>query len=456
MEDSKPELLVNDVAEALRPILDKGLPISPDYADERLLSLSCVVGRCDDPSSRLNRVKCADELLREAVAQYPDDRLNHAVSILFGVALGSRRLGLGDRRTRAARAAGDSGYDVDHFRKNIEPKILNELAWIIVRQTLETAPLDIEAAVLQIYRYAQRALVPLEAFNLCTNYAVRLLVAFAKADLAQEDPKSLPHGWLAEYSNKGKAIQLVPASRTDASDQGLWALAYFYVYLRTLLRDRNGRAVMREQLPPERWEGIQRPAFGLDETKKMLSVLEGLHLDSPKTFVDELCKDVEGRAIHEKWLKLLAAQSIAPDGDTFAARARSEAIGDLLQLCLLLQGTFSDETLPAPGEDFEEAVSSIIWQRAEELGVSIDGEGDDVAGVSKLIDGVLEYSPPRYANEEGKEHPEYVWTANPSNPGVWDDVPVSRAWVVRPESEDPEREWREMWIVPIPGSGLFD
>ena len=455
MKEPKPEPLVDDVVAALRPILASGLPIPPDYADERLLRLRCVVSRCDDPNSRLNRVKSADELLTEAIAQYPDDRMNHAVSILFGVALGSRRLGLGDRRTRAARAAGDSGYDVDHFRKNIEPKILNELAWIIARQTLETA-LDVEAVARQLYRYAQRALVPLEAFDLCTDYAVRLLVTFAKARLAQEDPEGLRHGWLAKYGNKGEVVRLVPASSTDASDHGLWALAYFYVYLRTLLRDRNGRAVMREQLPPERWEGIQHPAFGLDETRKMLSVLEGVHRDSPKTFVDELCKDVEGRAIHEKWLKLLAAQSIAPDGDTFAARARSEAIGDLLQLCLLLQGTFSDETLLAPGEDFEEAVSSIIWQRADELGVSLDGEGDETAGVSKLIDGVLEYSPPRYANEEDREHPEYVWTSRPSKPGVWHDVPVSRAWVVRPESEDPEREWREMWIVPIPGSGLFD
>jgi hypothetical protein len=452
LKEPKPESLVHDVADALRPIMASGLPISPDYADERLLRLRCVVSRCDDPSSRLSRVKSADEILKEAIAQYPDDKLNHAVSILFGVALGSRRLILGDRRTRAA---GDSGYDVDHFRKNIEPKILNELAWIIVRQTLDTA-LDVEAVARQLYRYAQRALVPLEAFDLCTDYAVRLLVAFAKARLAQEDPEGLPHGWLAKYGNKGEVVQLVPASRTDESDQGLWALAYVSIYLRTLLRDRTGRAAVRESLPPESWESIQRPAFGPDETKKMLSVLEGVHRDRPKTFVDDLCKDVQGRAIHEKWLKLLAAQSVAPSGDEFAALARSEAARDLLMLCLPLQNTFPDETLLAPGEDFEAAVSSIIWQRADELGVSMDGEGADVAGVSKLIDGVLEYSPPRYANEEGREKPEYVWTNNPSLPAVWDDLLVSRAWVIRPESEDPEREPREMWIVPIPGSGLFD
>ena len=355
-------------------------------------------------------------------------------------------------------------YPIKELYKNRRPTIVADVVYAL-EQTFSGTRTVVRDVVLsstarraarQLYRYAQRALIPLEAFDLCTNCAVRLLVIFAEARLAQVNPEDLTHGWLAKYGNKGEDVRLVPASRTDESDQGLWALAYVYRYLRRLLQDRAGRVYVRESLPPESWESIQlRPAFAPDETDKMLSVLEEGQLDSPKVFVNDLCKDSQGGAIHEHWLKLLAAQSVAPSGDEFAALAREETVRDLLMLCIALQDVFPEETLVAPGEDFLSAVPSIIYHVAEELGVSVDG-GDETAAVSALWDAILKYSPPRYVVEEGGQNREQVWNDRPSIPGVWAGLPVCRASVMRPESEDPEREPHEMRIVVMPGSGILE
>lgn len=430
MEDSKPELLVNDVAEALRPILDKGLPISPDYADERLLSLSCVVGCCDDPSSRLNRVKCADELLRKAVAQYPDDRLNHAVSILFGVALGSRRLGLGDRRTRAA---GDSGYDVDHFRKNIEPKILNELAWIIVRQTLQTSAPFSPAGSLspgarrtarQVYRYAQQALVRVEAYGFCNTFAFTLWLGFHNARSQGVDPKPMPHGWLAEYCTGGERFHFTSSSRSPDSDLALWALAYCHRYLRVLLQDGTGHDYLRDNLSAGCWRRIQVGiAFQPEEIERTLSVLAEAPVDDACTFVDSLCQDSQGRSIHEEWLRTLCSQKFRQDNpdkryanwDLTDGYWHSDAVGfDLLNLCILLQHAFPKDTLVWRGDESLIVILELIRRGLREIGLP-DGH-DSFRKVSDLGYDLASRRPPRYPWGEAGQ---VLWSDELPDPKLW-------------------------------------
>ena len=410
-----------------------------------------------DPGERL---RLAERVLQTIVGAINDCKLardRHVGNALFAIDEDLHDKGV-LTRVNEVHVAHRTYYD---RRKVLLSRVARELRKEFSRREIPVSGVvlspEAHRAARQLYRYAQQALVLVEAFGLCTDYAVKLLVAFAEARVAQADPEDLPHGWLAKYGNKGEDVRLVPASRTDESDQGLWALAYVYRYLRRLLQDRAGRVYVRESLPPESWESIQlRPAFAPDETDKMLSVLEEGQLDSPKVFVNDLCKDSQGGAIHEHWLKLLAAQSVAPSGDEFAALAREETVRDLLMLCIALQDVFPEETLLAPGEDFESTVPSIIYQVAEELGASVDG-GGETAAVSALWDAILKYSPPRYVVEEGGQNREQVWNDRPSIPGVWAGLPVCRAWAMRPESEDPEREVHEMWIVVIPGSGLgFD
>lgn len=458
MEEQVSQSLVDDVADALRPILAKGLPISPDYQDDRLLSLSCVVDRCQDPNDRLNRVKAAGDLLTKAAARYPDEKLNGAVSVLFGAAAGNRGLTLTDRRALAANMA---GYDIDHFRKKIEPKIVTTLAWLLVQLTLRTWVQTPSGRMLspqasqfarQLYRYAQRALVFIDAFDLCDNFAPRLQVLFTVIRLAEDKPDDLPREWMSIYGDGESAVLLVGASRTEESDKGLWSFAYGLRYLRNLLRDRSGNDYVREILPAECWENMQQyPTFDSREIDKMVVVLDEGPVDTPKAFVDSLCSHSAGRAVHDHWMKLLTAQSVE-FGDLVSSESRRQAADYLLMLSCALQYDFPEETFWEPGEEFEAAVASIISEGAEELGADLYEEGTDVRAIASLTDAALDYSPLRYVAAEDERNREYVWNEEPAVPDLWSDLYVSRGCVILPESEDPERKPREIRAVILPGS----
>lgn len=132
---------IENLAAALRPILQAGLPVSPNLADYRLLGLRGVVARAVDSGDRLNRVKALDGLLKKVLHSYPDDTLSRAAQILFGLAPGMRGLSLTDRRERAA---GEAKYDADHFRKRIEPKIVEQIAWLLHQDAQNYIPRERE------------------------------------------------------------------------------------------------------------------------------------------------------------------------------------------------------------------------------------------------------------------------------------------------------------------------
>lgn len=117
---------VEELAKALKPILSKGLPVDPDFADERLLELRGVVARSIDPQERLSRVKALDSLLRRLLVHYPDDVLSEAARVLFGLTPGHRGKTVTKRREQVAK---ETAYDPDHVRKHIERQVLRQLAW---------------------------------------------------------------------------------------------------------------------------------------------------------------------------------------------------------------------------------------------------------------------------------------------------------------------------------------
>jgi hypothetical protein len=132
---------VKELAEALKPILRSGLPVSPDTDDTRLLGLRGVVARAVDRDDRLNRVKALDGLLHKLLVNYQDDVLSEAARVLFGLTPGTRGKNLTDRREQAAR---ETGYDADHFRKRIEPKILDQIAWMLHQDAQNYMPRERE------------------------------------------------------------------------------------------------------------------------------------------------------------------------------------------------------------------------------------------------------------------------------------------------------------------------
>lgn len=128
---------VEDLAKALRPILANGLPLSPKYDDVTLLGLRGVVARSIDRDDRLGRVKALDELVGRLLVHYPDDNLGEAARILFGLAPGLRGKNLTSRRQAAANQL---GYDPDHFRRRIEPVIVQMVAWQLHRDSQNYIP----------------------------------------------------------------------------------------------------------------------------------------------------------------------------------------------------------------------------------------------------------------------------------------------------------------------------
>lgn len=133
---------VEELVRALRALLRSGLPIDPDLTDPRLLGLRGVVARAIDQDARLSRVKALDGLLRRLLAYYPDDVLSEAARVLFGLTPGTRGKNLTGRREQAAR---ETGYEADHFRKRIEPKILKQLAWQLHQDSQNYIPREREA-----------------------------------------------------------------------------------------------------------------------------------------------------------------------------------------------------------------------------------------------------------------------------------------------------------------------
>jgi len=126
METQRMPPSVEAIADALRPIVRTGLPVDPHFDDMTLLALRGVVARSIDMDARLTRVKSLDGLLRKLLAFFPDDVLSEAARVLFGMTPGTRGKTLTERRGQAAR---ETGYDAEHFRKRVEPRILRQLAW---------------------------------------------------------------------------------------------------------------------------------------------------------------------------------------------------------------------------------------------------------------------------------------------------------------------------------------
>ncbi|UUY01570.1 hypothetical protein LRS13_12580 [Svornostia abyssi] len=118
---------------SLRLVLRTGLPLQPDATPDELLHLSAVVARSVDPGQRLARVDALERLLRAELKQLGLVGLRKPAQALFGFGA-SAGLTLTDRRHKAATLA---SYELNHFRKRIEPKICRQLAWQLHQDGLQ-------------------------------------------------------------------------------------------------------------------------------------------------------------------------------------------------------------------------------------------------------------------------------------------------------------------------------
>jgi hypothetical protein len=116
----------DEVVAAIGRLLRRGLPISPATADPVLLDLRGIVDRAVDPADEASRTAALDGTLRGLLARFPDTRYAPAARTLFGLPPAQPGQNLTSRRDLAAEQA---GHELHHFRKRVEPRLIEKVAW---------------------------------------------------------------------------------------------------------------------------------------------------------------------------------------------------------------------------------------------------------------------------------------------------------------------------------------
>ena len=113
----------------LQQLLRRGLPATRAGADTALLNLRGVIARATDPADEASRTAALDGTLRGLLARFDDTRYAPAARALFGLPPAEPGQNLTTRRDLAAAAA---GHEVNHFRKRVEPRLVEKIAWALL------------------------------------------------------------------------------------------------------------------------------------------------------------------------------------------------------------------------------------------------------------------------------------------------------------------------------------
>jgi len=145
--------------DAVRRVLRRGLPVTSSEADTVLLGLRGVVARAVDPMDEASRVVALDGTLRGLLARFPDPRYGPAARALFGLPPAGPGQNLTVRRELAAEAA---GHEVHHFRKRVEPRVIERVVWELLADAERFTRLPMIAP--RLARVSARQSVPADPF----------------------------------------------------------------------------------------------------------------------------------------------------------------------------------------------------------------------------------------------------------------------------------------------------
>ncbi len=123
---------LQSVSTAVHRVLRHGLPVNPNDVDPALLALRGVTARAADANSRESRTAALDGLLRRTLAAFNDARYAAAARALFGLPPATAGQTWTARRALAAHTA---GHELHHFRKRVEPRLVEQLAWALLKDT---------------------------------------------------------------------------------------------------------------------------------------------------------------------------------------------------------------------------------------------------------------------------------------------------------------------------------
>jgi hypothetical protein len=141
-----PAAATDHLQEEIRQLVRAGLPVRVQACGPVLSRLRGVQARSLRPEEQASRAGALDRLLREQLDEFENAELATAARLLFGAVAATSGATLTSRRQAAAAAC---GYEVHHFRKRIEPKILELVAWQLRRDSDEFSARQISAPELQ-------------------------------------------------------------------------------------------------------------------------------------------------------------------------------------------------------------------------------------------------------------------------------------------------------------------
>jgi hypothetical protein len=127
------------IANGLKQVLRRGHPVTPDHAPDVLLRLRGVAARAINADDFLSCVKAFNGLLLSLLLALGDSEEAQALQILFAANASDRGTTLTNRRARASRVGGWD-YNLDHFRKRVEPRLVRDLAWLFQEDSQNYTP----------------------------------------------------------------------------------------------------------------------------------------------------------------------------------------------------------------------------------------------------------------------------------------------------------------------------
>ncbi len=128
-----PRVSEADLVPELRALMRKGLPATAKTAGSVLPNLRSIIARSIHPYDASSRREALNSQLVRLIVEHDDEGDGRALIILFALAKGTRGTTLESRREKAAETL---AYDVTHFRKRIEPKLLESLAAVVYADLL--------------------------------------------------------------------------------------------------------------------------------------------------------------------------------------------------------------------------------------------------------------------------------------------------------------------------------
>lgn len=188
------------LAGELRQLVRAGLPVRVNTCGPVLLRLRGVRARSLRPEEPASRARALDRLLREQLDGFENAELAPAARLLFGAVAETSGATLTARRQAAAAVC---GYEVHHFRKRIEPKILELVAWHLRRDSEQFAVRQVSAPELQAA--AGPLVLPADVF----------------AWEAAEHQHALAALWGLAYLLRAELLAVARLASMDAPDQEL-------------------------------------------------------------------------------------------------------------------------------------------------------------------------------------------------------------------------------------------